>query len=177
MKGSTFGKLPLLLELQIYNNRFSGPLPTELGSLVLLSLLYADGNLLSGSIPDLGGLKWLESLYLFGNFLAGTIPTTVAATENMKHLRLNRNFLSGTIPSEIGLATNLRTIYLNNNTHLTGNIPNMHALSNLEKARMHGNKFYGSMTDTGLCPKPLPLIELTSDCNSIMSCSCCDQCF
>jgi hypothetical protein len=46
--GDLFSKLPLLLEVQLYDNQFSGKIPSELGQLELLGLFYADGNLLTG---------------------------------------------------------------------------------------------------------------------------------
>ncbi|MBC6422914.1 MAG: hypothetical protein GDA38_16355 [Hormoscilla sp. SP12CHS1] len=50
-------------------------IPSELGSLSKLQLLYLHDNSLSGTIPsELGSLSKLLELYLSSNSLNGTIP-------------------------------------------------------------------------------------------------------
>lgn len=57
-------------------NSFVGTIPTELGLLTALSLLYLNTNKLVGTIPTvLGHMTALESMYLTHNSLSGSIPT------------------------------------------------------------------------------------------------------
>ena len=49
-----------VIELDVYRNGLTGPIPPELGNLTLLRVLYLPGNELSGSIPpELGNLTLL----------------------------------------------------------------------------------------------------------------------
>ena len=59
----------------LFDNRLTGPIPTELGSLATLEELALDGNELSGEIPSaLGDLTNLRLLRLSRNQLTGCIP-------------------------------------------------------------------------------------------------------
>ena len=57
------------------DNRLSGPIPAELGSLTNLEVLWLQHNQLNGAIPaELGGLTNLRWLSLSGNQLSGCVP-------------------------------------------------------------------------------------------------------
>ena len=64
--------------LSLSDNQLSGPIPSSLGNLASLQILFADENQLSGSIPSsLGNLANLEHLVLSGNQLSGPIPSSL----------------------------------------------------------------------------------------------------
>ncbi|KAJ6709973.1 RECEPTOR PROTEIN KINASE CLAVATA1 [Salix koriyanagi] len=66
--------------LDVYNNNFSGSLPTEIVS-----------------------LKNLKHVHLGGNFFSGTIPEEYSEILSLEYLGLNGNALSGKIPSSLCL--------------------------------------------------------------------------
>eukprot|EP00615_Pteridomonas_danica_P008946 CAMPEP_0114348226 /NCGR_PEP_ID=MMETSP0101-20121206/14537_1 /TAXON_ID=38822 ORGANISM="Pteridomonas danica, Strain PT" /NCGR_SAMPLE_ID=MMETSP0101 /ASSEMBLY_ACC=CAM_ASM_000211 /LENGTH=202 /DNA_ID=CAMNT_0001486021 /DNA_START=927 /DNA_END=1535 /DNA_ORIENTATION=- len=68
--------------LQMNNNDFSGPLPSEMGQLSLMSsFLHFNGNSFHGEIPSqFGQLTSLTSwFFAFSNHLCGDVPKEVAA--------------------------------------------------------------------------------------------------
>lgn len=171
--------MPILLELHAYNNRFSGPIPDELTALALLTSLHLDGNLLTGELPEIQNLRYLRYLRVDYNAITGSIPTSIGQLHDLLHLTLSQNNLNGELPSEIGLLSNLESIYVNNNTHLSGTIPlAIQKATKLRHARFHGCNFTGMMPE-GICARRNSgdLFDLTSDCNTDMSCSCCTKCY
>jgi hypothetical protein len=143
----------------------------------MLQVFYADGNFLTGPIPDRGSATDLGLIYLFNNLLTGTIPRSFGNLTYVTDLRLNGNDLTGRIPTEVGLMLNLEILHVNNNTFLEGKIPTeLRNLPHLISGHFHGNRFTGSMP---FCDNSTAstLVSLTSDCNEVMLCSCCTECF
>ena len=144
-----------VIRITLASNGLSGPLPTDLGLLTELEVLYLGRNSLTGTIPpelgnltklkrlelnnndlseglptDLGLLTELEFLNLGENSLTGTIPSELGNLTKLTWLQLLVNDLSGPIPSELGRLTELKRLWLGNND-LTGTIPS--ELGNLTK--------------------------------------------
>ena len=118
------GDLTSLQILYLHQNGLSGPIPAELGDLSNLQLLYLHRNGLSGEIPtELGNLSNLQALYLHQNGLSGEIPTELGNLSNLQHLYLWGNGLSGEIPAELWNLSSLQELKLNDNKDLTGTIP------------------------------------------------------
>ena len=142
-------------KLVLSDNRLSGQIPPELGSLSNLRGLWLNGNQLSGSIPtELGSLSNLENLYLNGNQLSGSIPPELGSLSNLFDLRLYDNQLSGSIPPELGSLSNLRGLNLDDN-QLTGSIPaRLGSLGKLQWLILSGNGFTGAL--------PAGLTQLTA---------------
>ena len=130
--------------LRLHENELTGSIPSSLGNLDNLEVLYLSHNELTGSIPDsLGGLENLNELYLQDNRLTGSIPPSLGSLGNLIELYLWGNRLSGSIPSSLGNLTNLDSLDLGDN-RLTGSIPS--SLDNLTKLRLlslWGNRLTG----------------------------------
>ena len=117
------GNLASLEWLSLVRNDLTGPIPPELGSLTSLEGLRLSENDLRGPIPpELGRLTSLRWLYLSDNDLTGPIPPELVNLSNLRTLRLNSNDLTGPIPPELGRLTSLGQLYLSGND-LTGPIP------------------------------------------------------
>ena len=138
------GSLSNLESLELAQNRLSGEIPSELGNLANLEEMYLWVNQLSGEIPpELGSLANLEDLYLSGNELSGEIPSELGNLSNLENLYLSDNQLSGEIPSELSSLSNLNQLRLNNN-ELSGEIPSeLGQLSNLESLVLSDNELMG----------------------------------
>jgi hypothetical protein len=144
--------------IYLYEQNFSGSLPTELGNLTFLEKLilqsfwtYSNGtwswsSAINGSIPtELGNLTSLKVLDLSDNNLTGAIPTELGNLTNLEILDLSYNNLSGSIPTELGNLTNLQTLDLNRND-LSGSIPTeLGSLTNLQTLNLEYNDFTGSI--------------------------------
>ena len=110
-------------ELDLADNRLTGPIPAELGALTNLQTLSLSNNELTGPIPaELGDLTNLQNLWLFDNQLTGPIPAELGALSRLVSLELAGNKLTGPIPAELGGLTNLKGLFLGGN-QLTGCVP------------------------------------------------------
>ncbi|XP_059278964.1 receptor protein kinase CLAVATA1 [Lycium ferocissimum] len=121
-----------LESFDIYNNNFTGELPTEFVKLKKLETLHLGGNYFHGEIPEvyshIESLKWLG---LEGNSLTGTIPKSLALLPNLEELRLGYfNSYEGGIPPEFGSISTLKLLDLGS-CELDGEIPP--SLGNLKK--------------------------------------------
>ncbi|OAD22816.1 putative leucine rich repeat protein, partial [Candidatus Thiomargarita nelsonii] len=96
-------------ELNLSSNKLTGSIPSELGNLTQLTVLYLYSNKLTGSIPtELGNLTYLQVLWLSGNNLTGSIPTELGNLAQLTALYLHNNKLCGEIPVELKNLSNIR---------------------------------------------------------------------
>ena len=144
-----------VIELSLWVNQLTGPIPPEVGNLSNLYYLFLGGNQLTGPIPpELGNLSNLQVLDLDGNQLTGPIPPELGNLSNLEYLDLWWNQLTGPIPPEVGNLSNLQFLYLVGN-QLTGPIPSeLGNLSNLEYLALGSNQLTG--------PIPLELVNLSN---------------
>ena len=140
------GDLTNLQTLRLHNNQLTGPIPAELGDLTNLQSLTLGSNQLTGPIPaGLGALTKLRSLSLDNNQLTGQIPAGLSGLTNLEVLWLHNNDLSGPIPGGLGALTKLRTVHLESN-RLTGPIPaGLGGLINLESLSLAFNQLTGAI--------------------------------
>mmetsp|Transcript_47896 Transcript_47896/g.116504 ORF Transcript_47896/g.116504 Transcript_47896/m.116504 type:complete len:111 (-) Transcript_47896:854-1186(-) len=94
---SALGLLNQLAVLYAMENNFSSTLPSTLSDMVRLEELFLNGNSLFGAIPsELGRLdRSLKNLHLHCNFITGTIPSSLAQLTGLGSLQLSRNLLTG----------------------------------------------------------------------------------
>ena len=113
-----------VIELLLGDNRLSGSIPAELGSLSNLLQLILSFNQLSGGIPaELGSLSNLQTLWLYSNQLSGGIPAELGSLSNLERIDFSGNELSGQIPAELGSLSNLERIDFSGNSTLYGPLP------------------------------------------------------
>ena len=144
--GVTTDRNGRVTELLLGDNRLSGEIPAELGSLVNLVVLELSGNRLNGEIPgELGSLANLQYLSLNYNRLSGEIPAELGNLSNLGWLDLSWNQLSGEIPAELGNLTNLESLFLYVN-QLRGEIPaELGGLANLVWLSLGDNRLSGEI--------------------------------
>ncbi|PIA57182.1 hypothetical protein AQUCO_00600131v1, partial [Aquilegia coerulea] len=111
-----------LTSLVLSFNRFRGEIP-DLGNCTSLTQFTAVNNSLTGTIPSsIGLLSELLLLYLSGNSLSGNIPPEIGNCSSLVDLQLYENQLEGVIPSELGMLGNLQILFLYSNK-LSGEFP------------------------------------------------------
>ncbi|OWM73962.1 probably inactive leucine-rich repeat receptor-like protein kinase At5g48380 [Punica granatum] len=89
-----------LTGLDLSNNDFSGPLPSNISKIVVyLTALDLSSNNFSGQIPaDLAECKYLNVLNLDHNQFSGQIPAELGLLNRIKTFSVANNLLSGPIP-------------------------------------------------------------------------------
>ena len=128
-----------LVEILFHQNLFTGSIPS-LNGLTNLATLFCFGNQFTGNIPELNNLPNFITLHCASNILTGNIPS-LSGAPNLINLYINGNQLTGPIPS-LSNNTNLIRIYCGNNL-LTGNIPNFSGLNNFLEFRCETNQLTG----------------------------------
>ncbi len=120
---SELGSLSMLTWLDLNNCQLGGSIPTELADLSNLSFLGLAENRLTGPIPpEFGSLSSLQALYLDRNRLSGPIPVELGNLGILIDLHLWGNQLTGPIPPELGDLSQLLNMSIDNN-RLNGPIP------------------------------------------------------
>ena len=121
--------LPYLRKIEYWANNLYGTIPTAVLTVPTLAhqltfLSLSSNTVLKGTLPtELGLLTSLQLLYLEVNSFTGKIPSELGNLQQVQALRLYQNKLTGTIPLEItGQLSNLQTLWLERN-HLTGTLP------------------------------------------------------
>ncbi|KAJ9147524.1 hypothetical protein P3X46_029676 [Hevea brasiliensis] len=135
------------LILNVSNNRMSGQIPADIGTMCRsLKLLDASNNQITGFIPPgIGKMVSLVSLNLSCNFLQGPIPTSLSQIKGLKYLSLAGNKINGSIPSSLGELQSLEVLDLSSNM-LSGEIPNnLVNLRNLTALLLNDNKLSGQI--------------------------------
>ena len=93
--------------LSLHDNLLSGQSAARIGRAepYLVDLWLYD-NYLTGPIPAAwSGLAELQALVLADNYLTGAIPPELGQLVNLKTLALHENRLTGAIPAELGRLT------------------------------------------------------------------------
>ncbi|KAL5737650.1 hypothetical protein ACOSP7_030411 [Xanthoceras sorbifolium] len=132
---------PSLKILDLGNNKFSGSLPTSIGTLIMLQSLRLRENNLSGTIPvALKNCTELGLLDVSGNGLVGTIPTWIGERfSSMIVLNLRSNKFHGFFPTELCSLASLQILDLADN-NLFGAIPRcINNISAMVTIRFTGN--------------------------------------
>ncbi|CAI0415779.1 unnamed protein product [Linum tenue] len=95
------------------NNRLTGEIPREIGSLNNLQNFVVSFN----SLPsDMGiSLPNLQSFDVALNYLSGTVPVSFSNASNLEQLQLQGNDFRGGMPS-LGRSPNLFRLIINNNS-------------------------------------------------------------
>ncbi|CAM8929958.1 unnamed protein product [Rhodiola kirilowii] len=143
---------PKLTWFSIWNNSFTGIIPSSLSNMSELSVCQMHGNRLWGRVPDdLGKLKNLWVLNLYNNSLGSEMPNDLSFIDsltnctNLETLYLAKNMFSGPLSDSIGNFTSLQRFSIANN-YITGPIPErIGELSSLSAVDFGGNILTGTI--------------------------------
>lgn len=102
-------------------NQFSGVLPAEIFEMDL-DVLFLNDNAFSGLIPDSIGSTPVRYLTLANNKFQGRIPTTIGGAKNLEEVVLSGNQISSPLPAELASIKNLTLLDLSDN-QLAGQVP------------------------------------------------------
>ncbi|CAJ2645995.1 unnamed protein product [Trifolium pratense] len=142
---SQLGNLTKLEILYLANINLIGNIPDSIGNLISIKNFDLSQNSLSGKIPEtISGMKNVEKIVLFDNNLSGEIPQGLTNLTNLFLLDLSQNTLTGKLSKEL-VSMNLSVIHLNDN-FLSGEVPESLALNpNLQDLCLFNNSFSGKL--------------------------------
>lgn len=172
--GAAIQKFKNLTAIQVEGNVLTGSLPTEFGTLTMMSRLSLGSNSLIGSIPtQIANLPRLEIFDIWGNQLTGIVPSFAQndgylnyfdieenqlrgslqglirslPPESLSKFYAGYNSLTGFIPSDIASFPKL-TIFSIRWQNIGGTVPLQMAFMNkLERMNIEGNSIGGNFPD------------------------------
>ncbi|KAF8049847.1 hypothetical protein N665_2110s0006 [Sinapis alba] len=142
LSGPIPGSIKNLRSLQILllgSNRFTGQIPSEIGR----SLLKIDmsSNNLSGKIPpEFGDCQSLTYLDLSHNQISGQIPVQISQIRILSYLNVSWNLLNQSLPVEIGYMKSLTSADFSHN-NFSGSVPTLGQFSYFNHTSFLGNPF------------------------------------
>ncbi|KAG6591394.1 hypothetical protein SDJN03_13740, partial [Cucurbita argyrosperma subsp. sororia] len=164
-------RLPYLYELDVSNNRLSGPFPAAVVGLNSLTFLDLRFNFFTGSVPPQVFVQDLDFLLINNNNFMQSLPNSLSGT-HILYLTLANNKFSGPIPGGIvkALSSLTEVLLLNNSlsgclpyelgsldeaivfdagsNRLTGPLPfSLGCLKNVEQLNFAGNLLYGMVPE------------------------------
>ncbi|XP_038900109.1 probable leucine-rich repeat receptor-like serine/threonine-protein kinase At3g14840 isoform X3 [Benincasa hispida] len=138
------GNISTLVELILEVNQLSGSLPQELGNLKSLSRLLLSSNNFSGELPSsLGNVITMTDFRISDNHFTGSIPKYIQNWPNLAKLNIQASGLSGPIPSEIGLLTALSDLRISDLVGASFPFPPVNSLTKLKTLDFSFNKISG----------------------------------
>jgi Leucine-rich repeat (LRR) protein len=147
--GNQSFKLPMLRDIRLTMNKFTGPIPLGFAACKNLQILIISSNLFVDVVPTwLGKLSKLINVGLSYNSLSGTIPNELGNLTMLQVLRIKFCNLSGQVPLELGKMIQLTYLDLTSN-QLTGPFPGFTGnLSNLFYLDLATNQLTGPVPST-----------------------------
>merc|ERR1712070_129491 len=103
-----FFRYPDMVYWDVGFNKFTGTLPQDIPEKMPgLQVMFGENNRFSGTLPDNLGTLDLKSVHLDDNGFTGTIPSTLGNPPNLKQLLLHGNKFTGTIPATLSIPEKL----------------------------------------------------------------------
>eukprot|EP00253_Pinus_taeda_P012476 PITA_12476 len=164
---SFIGDLPNLKVLWLSGNNFIGVVPQQLGVNGKLVEVHLDSNRITGSIPpNLCKDRRLQMLDITNNSFVGSIPDSLGKCDSLVEVYMGQNYLNGSIPEGLLYLPLLIVINLDNN-NLSGSIPYVinNVSSTLQTLIISNNRLSGSIPSSMW--KLSDLLQLMIDGNQL----------
>ncbi|XP_071717685.1 receptor-like protein kinase 7 [Rutidosis leptorrhynchoides] len=153
------GEFKFLKEFSIYDNMFTGELPAKIGSWAEFEFIDASQNMLTGSIPpDMCKQGKIDEILMLQNNFTGGLPETYANCSSLTRLRVSHNSLSGTIPDGIWSLPAIKMIDLAMNQFEGQVSSKIGEAKSLEQLFISNNRFSGELPEE--ISKVSSLVEL-----------------
>ncbi|XP_078429769.1 uncharacterized protein At4g06744-like [Wolffia australiana] len=169
--------LAFLFELDLSNNRLSGPVPAHVARLTQvvffdlrynqfqgalqggvfgldLDFLFLNNNPFNARLPENVGDTRAAFLTLANNGFSGSIPAGIGrAAETLREVLFLNNRLTGCLPVEVGMLGKA-TVFDAGDNQISGTIPkSFGCLRRVEQLNLARNRLYGAVPET-VCELP-----------------------
>ncbi|CAI8591203.1 unnamed protein product [Vicia faba] len=147
------GDFKSLTDLSLCQNKLTGFLPQKLDSWVGIKRIDVSDNLLFGPIPPhLCNNNQITYMSLLNNSFTGSIPENYANCTALVHFRVSTNSLSGVVPSGIWGLPNMEVFDLGRNQFEGSISPDIGKVKSLSQLFLYDNNFSGVLPDSiGSC--------------------------
>ncbi|KAM7521232.1 hypothetical protein LguiB_020194 [Lonicera macranthoides] len=137
-----------LVNLTLYCDNLTGPLPMEMSSLTSIKYINLSTNTFVGQFPGniVIDMTELQAFDVYNNNFTGNLPMEFVKLNKLKALKLGGNFFTGEIPEAYSQIQTLEVLDLQGN-QLTGKIPrSLSRLSNLQELKLgYFNSYEGGI--------------------------------
>jgi len=157
---SVFGCNLIMLDLS--NNLYTGPVPSEVGKLSSLQYLFLSGNTLDGMLPtELGSATRLVDFAIADNSIVGSLPTQLGALYALRSFNVSGNKMTGQLPPQLfANKSSLAMLVLSDNA-FSGDVPSPIYLPSLRTLKLDGNTLKSFPSDaTALYLPSLRLLDI-----------------
>lgn len=132
---------PGITFLDLRFNNFNGKLPSNVFNFKKLDVLFLNNNQFTGSLPSTIGSFIGSLLVVANNKFTGSIPSNLADARNLQQVLLLGNKLTGSLPAGLGKLSNLKVFDASDN-QLSGTVPeDLCSNKGIEAIVLTGNKF------------------------------------
>ncbi|EOY27888.1 Leucine-rich repeat transmembrane protein kinase, putative [Theobroma cacao] len=129
-------------------NLFSGPVPPQLGKLVILENLILSANNLTGQLPRaLTSLTKLAELRISSNNFTGRIPDIFQSWKQLKQLEIQASGFQGPIPPSISSLSNLTELRISDLNGGVSQFPYLRNMTSLDKLMLRSCRISGPIPD------------------------------
>uniref|UniRef100_A0A2N9HQ04 Protein kinase domain-containing protein n=1 Tax=Fagus sylvatica TaxID=28930 RepID=A0A2N9HQ04_FAGSY len=133
--------------IELITQSLFGTLPSNLGTLTHLTILFLQGNSLTGPIPSLANLTSLQQLYLDNNNFTSIPPGFFQGLTSLQILFLSQNshLAPWTIPTELTQSTRLKNLCASN-ANIFGSLPDIfNSFPSLQELQLSFNNLTGPL--------------------------------
>ncbi|XP_059652111.1 leucine-rich repeat receptor protein kinase HPCA1-like isoform X3 [Cornus florida] len=111
-----FSSNMVLIHLLLDDNQLTGSIPSSLGLVQTLEVVFLSNNILTGPLPNLTGMNSLNYLDMSNNtFDVSSVPPWFSSFPSLTALIMEGTRLQGQIPVELFSLSGLQTVILKNN--------------------------------------------------------------
>ncbi|KAE8727790.1 putative LRR receptor-like serine/threonine-protein kinase [Hibiscus syriacus] len=125
--------------VQLSGNRFSGPIPADIGLMQNFSMLHLGFNGFEGELPAEIGRLQLSVLNITRNMFSGTIPAEIGNVKCLQMLDLSYNNFSGMFPASLNKLSELTKFNISYNPFISGAVPTIGQFATFEKESYLGD--------------------------------------
>lgn len=147
--GDELGLSTSMQYLWLYDNQFTGQIPSQVSQMTNLITFDVVGNQFTGRLPAyFADLPNLQTLYLGKNDFSGSIPPSYGNFQSLIELNLESMGLTGVIPVPLG-NNQFEILRLGDNPFMATPFPEwLYTQTDLRDLRLHSSNLFGEISSS-----------------------------